>query len=206
MNKKIAPLQLNEDISTDFVPVTAFMKYMSEANALPYASTLSAEPFYNRLKSLAGGTCQYTSEAINPILDKAKKHLKENYYDFDLENVKDEELQYMMGMLFPSMFLEDKMSFMAPPFRTQFRFQSPATQEFFGSEDWEIKVDLAAHNEKMISTTIKAGAFLLEKFYDIKLDEFHSMVITMRNMKTGLEKHFKAELKKEFIDNPTYRP
>ncbi len=206
MNKKSSPIISNPIPSDGYISTQGFMDYLAKANDLPYKSDLSLKPFINKLHHLAHGSCQMTSEAIGPILENAENQSTQGGLDLDLEKMDDIELQKLLGRMFPAIFLNDQKSFIAPPFRKQFRFQSPATKDLFNSGDWMMKMDVNHHEKKMITTIVRAGAFLLKNFYNVDIDHFHSQVMTFKNIKTGLEKHCEIEIKNDFIEAKAIKP
>ncbi len=206
MNKKSSLLGASDFANQEYVSTQAFMEYLAKTNDLPYQSMLSLKPFIDKLQHLEQGTCDYTKAAIGPIVKNTKHHFSKKDVDLDFEEMDDLELQKMLGIMFPAMFLNNQQTFIAPPFKKQFRFQSPATKALFSSGEWVMKVDFAAHKEKMISTPIKAGAFLLKKFYNIDIDDFHSQIITLKNIKTGLEKHCEVKINTDFVDAIAIKP
>lgn len=204
MNKKASPLTNSDFFNHEYIPTKTFMEYLDKVNMMPYTSVFSFEPFLDKLHNLSQGTCTFTSTSISPMAEHADSLLGKK--DIDLEKMDQEELQRLLGRTFPYMFLNKQKSFIGSPFKKKLYFQTPATMEFFNSDTWLIKVDLGAHQENMITTTILAGAFLLNKFYDVKIDEIHSQIVTLKNIKSGLEKHFEIKIKNDFVDAVATKP
>jgi hypothetical protein len=204
MNKKASPIESAEFLNQGYIPTKTFMEYMDKINTLPYKSTLSFDPFLNKLKSLSNGSCEYTKAAISPMYNGADGILSKNGIDFD--KLDDQKLQSLLGAMFPYMFLNEQKSFIASPFKKKLYFQTPATMEFFNSGDWLIKVDMVAHKENKITSTIRAGAFLLKEFYSVTINEFCSQTVTLKNIKTGLEKHFEIGVKNDFVEAVALKP
>lgn len=206
MNKTASPIAKLNSVNEGYISTKEFMAYLVKANELPYKSTLSLRPFIEKLNNLTHSDCKDTQAALAPILKSAMTYCSIEGKEFDLENMNDLDLQVMLGKMFPAIFLNNQKSFIAPPFQKQFHFQSPAMKELFSSGDWLMKLDPNHHDDKKISTIIRAGAFLLKKFYNVNIDQFYSQVMTMKNTKTGLEKHFEIDIKNDFIDAKALKP
>jgi hypothetical protein len=204
MNKKASPIGNSGFYNQEYVPTKIFMEYLEKANVLPYKSELSFEPFMEKLNSLAQGSCSHTKAALSPMFKDADILLHKEGIDF--EKLDDQQIQSMLGRMFPYMFLNQQKSFIGSPFKKKIYFQTPAIMEFFNSGDWLIKIDLIAHKENMITSTIRAGAFLLKQFYNVTIDEFHSQVVTLKNVKSGLEKHFEIGIKNDFVEATAVKP
>ena len=206
MNKKADPVGSSKFFNQEYISTQGFMEYLNKTNDLSYKSELSFQPFLDKLHALASGTCDYTKAAISPMLDKAQLQFSEKDSKSGFENMADAELQNALGMMFPAMFLNDQKSFIAPPFRKKFRFQAPATKRLFSSGEWMIKINITDHKKKMITTVIRAGAFLLHKFYNVEISDFKPQIVTLKNIKSGLEKHCSVEIKNDFVEAVSIKP
>lgn len=206
MNKNTSPIASTDFFNQEYIPTTVFMEYMAKANVFPYKSKLSMEPFLERLHAMASGKCQYTSAAIDPILDSMHKKVDKKVAVIDEEQVDTMELELMFSTMFPSMFLEQKLSFVAPPFKKSFSFRTPMAKMFFDSGDWMMKVDTNKHKENLITSVTRAGVFLLKKFYNVRVDQLSYQVITLKNIKTGIEKHFEIEVKSDYVEATKLKP
>jgi hypothetical protein len=204
MNKNVSPIAQSDFFNQEYIPTKTFMEYLAKMNDFPYASELSFEPYLNKLDSLSHGQCSYTKSAISPMF-KNSSYLSKMTVE-DIQKMDNEKLQNILGGMFPYMFLNQQRSFVASPFKKELYFQTPATIELFNSGDWMIKLDLLEHKANKITTTIRAGTFLLNKFYNIDIDDPNDQIFTLKNVKTGLEKHFEIQIKNDFVEAEKLKP
>lgn len=203
MNKTASPIGQSDFFNQEYIPTQTFMEYLKKMNNFPYVSELSFEPYLNKLSALSHADCSYTKTAISPMYKTAAFLTELN--GEKLKEMDDEHLQNILGGMFPYMFLNQQKSFIGSPFKKSLYFQTPATIELFNTGDWMIKLDLA-HKENMITSIIRAGAFLLKKFYNIEINDPHARIVTFKNVKSGLEKHFEIQIKNDFVEAIPIQP
>lgn len=203
MNKTASPIGQSDFFNQEYIPTQAFMEYLKKMNNFPYVSELSFEPYLNKLNSLSNDNCSYTKSAISPMYKSAS--FLTDIKGKGLEEMDNEHLQTILGGMFPYMFLNEQKSFIGSPFKKSLYFQTPATIELFNTGDWLIKLDLA-YKENMITSTIRAGAFLLKKFYNIEMNDPTARVVTFKNVKSGIEKHFEIQIKNDFVEAVALKP
>ncbi len=206
MNKEISPIGNSTFFNQEYIPTSIFMEYMEKASPLPYKSELSVEPFFKKLDSMASGQCQYTKAAIGPLLKNFHESFAPVAKQFEKHSIGDKEIDLLFGKLFPSMFLDKKMSFVAPPFLKKFCFHTPVAKYYFSSGEWLTKVDDSKHQENLITSVIWAGLFLLKTYYEIEMEDLNYQVVTLKNGKTGLEKHFEIEINTDYVEAIPLKP
>lgn len=206
MNKEASPIGNSTFFNQEYVPTSVFMEYLKKASPLPYHSELSIDPFFNQLDHMANGQCPYTKDALSPWAKNAHEHLTVAAGQLKEQKIKEQEVEKMFGKMFPSLFLDRKMSFVSPPFQKTFAFQTPIAKHYFNSGDWMMKLDTNKHKENLVTSVIWAGIFLLETFYDVEVDNFKYQVATLRNNKTNLEKHFEIEINTDYVEATQLKP
>lgn len=204
MNQKAQSLSYVDLSNEEYISTESFMEYMASSNQLPYNSVFSFTPFVQKLEEMTHDSCPMTKAAAEPVKKFASSLLDKNADE--IAQMSNESLQISLSALFPYMFLNNQKSFIGAPFQKKFYFKTPGTRQLFETGEWLIKVNLAAHKENMITSTIRAGAFLLKKFYNIDVEDFQGQLFTVKNKNTGLEKHFEVRIKNDFVDAKAIKP
>lgn len=181
-----------------YLPIREFFETMEQTKeANPYSSTFSFIPFIEKMKEKKMGI----KKAVKSVDTTFMKEVEKSMVAFSDPKRLDtpEKRQEVVGMLFPSLFFEGQLGFVAKPFTKEFFYMTPALQEIFTSEDWEVKICGHLLEGKMGSPALEAGKLILNTFHEQKVQTTSYQTMTFRNKNTMLEKHFKVQVVLDYI-------
>ncbi len=181
-----------------YLPIKQFLEKMTQAKeASPYSSTFSFIPFIEKMKEYKKGLRKAVDAVDTTFMDEFGKKLVAFSDAKRLDTL--EKRQEVVGMLFPSLFFEGQLGFVAKPFTKEFFYMTSALQDIFTSEDWEIKVSGLLMEGKMNSPSIEAGKLILSTFHGQKSSYNSYKTMTFRHKETMLEKHYKVNVVLDYI-------
>lgn len=111
-----------------------------------------------------------------------------------------------LELLFPSFFFEEQIGFVSVPFSKNFVFISQAFQDMVESDEWEIQIKSKSMGHASEKFTLEVAGFVLNKFYGQNLTMCPSEIMTLRNTKTKLERHFKINMATDYIKATPLKP
>ncbi len=188
-----------------YVPIKFFIENLGHMSQLPYQNTISFEPFFNMLKKNLALDRTEVSQMVQQALVEVEKDLSGEHCVVGDENFKN-RLDHIMGLMMPSLMFKDNLSMISPPFAKQFVYKTPSMKAFFESGDWEVKVEEKNLKHGTKNNTIQAAIFILNSIYGTDFPLFEGMVITYRNVHTGLEKHYQLSVRLDFIQIEQLNP
>ena len=188
-----------------YVPIKFFIESLGQMSQLPYQSTISFEPFFNMLKENLALDRNEVSQMVERALSEVEKDLCSEHCVVGNEQFKN-RLDHIMGLMMPSLMFKDNLSMIAPPFAKQFVYKTPAMKAFFESGEWEVKVGEKNLKHGTKNNSIQAAVFILNSIYGTDFPLFEGMVMTYRNVNTGLEKHYQLSLRLDFIEIEQLNP
>ena len=188
-----------------YLPLKAFFEKMhgtKEAN--PYKSTFSFQPFLDKMrdrkKGIQNAVGDIDSKFMTRAIDNLSAYLDPTHLDTPQKRAD------VMALLFPALFFEGQIGFVAKPFTKEFFFMTPAMEEVFTSDNWEIKVHGMLEKGKMNNPAIEAGKLILNTFHGQNFGANSYQTMTFRNRETQLEQHFKVNVVLEFIKTTPLKP
>lgn len=202
------PELLDKDLQfleMDFLPLSQMLEIMKARESMPYPSRFSFEPYIKSVSSRMSNACAHTKGALNPVLKGSSDYIESGEVDLD-EMFKSEHFQTLVGLVVPSLFFKDDKGFIAEPFRKNFLVTTTAYSDLMEGDEWEVKVEAEKFIENKHSGLCQAGMFILNKFYDQKLDIHFKNIITLRNRKSRIEKHYQISLKFDFVEATNIKP
>lgn len=185
----------SSDIYTDvqYIKMKDFVNFI-ELNQLdnPYDCVLSFDKYINSINTQYDRECKF-SKGILPFLKDVEKKMQTQKAETcgQLQNE-------AIGMLMPSMFVQNEMSFISKPFTKKFSQKTQKLESFFSNDDWQIKIEpdkIAAKND-----IIAIGSFILKSCYGIDTFDIFTDNLEFRNSKTNLIKHLEIEIKFDFVE------
>ncbi|MEM6397004.1 MAG: GAF domain-containing protein [Bacteroidota bacterium] len=175
-----------------YLPVCQFIAKITESkDANPYPSTFSFAPFLEKIEE------DNLSKDGDISIAKSLFEIGKNslsLFDDPEHPPSDEDREQIFKLLFPSLFFEKQLGFVAKPFGKGFFYITPALRDMFDSDDWEIKMAGDLPEGKIGTPIIEAGKLILNSLHgqDISLNTNKS--ITFRNIKNGLTKQYKTSM------------
>ncbi|MEM6377793.1 MAG: hypothetical protein AAF705_06255, partial [Bacteroidota bacterium] len=185
-----------------YISLKALLEHLMEVEAdIPYKSVFSFKPFIEKIKAnISGGQ---TKES-DPFLQEIER-LVSNFTHMG-HNIPLEKRHEIVATLFPSLFFEGQMGFVAMPFNKEFFFLTPAFQEVFDSEEWQINIADKLPTAKMGSPAIEAGKLILKSLYNQEFESKANETMTFRHRDTKLERHMKVDIVFDYINTTSNAP
>lgn len=198
----IQPKSSNLYEEVQYLPFKAFIGHMERAETnIPYASTFSFQPFIEKMKANRGLTNQ---EVKDPFLLDVEQNIASLMAAQDQDNF--EKKQAVISTLFPALFYEGQIGFVAKPFNKEFFYITPALQEVFESEDWEVKITGKLKEAKMGSPAIEAGKLILNTLYGQEFESKVYQTMSFRHKETLCERYFKVNIIFDYIKTSSLKP
>lgn len=183
---------------TQYLPIKDLFEKMAQTKeANPYSSTFSFIPFIEKMKAKRTEIHDATGAINVAVMEEAEQNLIAFSDPQQLDTP--EKRQAVISMLFPALFFEGQMGFVAKPFTKEFFYMTPAFQEIFSSEDWEVMITGDLIKGKMGSPAMEAGKLILGTFYGQAIDSNSYQTMIFRHRKTMLERHFKINVVLDYI-------
>lgn len=185
-----------------YLPIRTLFEKMAEAeSAIPYKSTFSFRPFIEKMK----GTRIDGPQGAQDHFVQNMEQMLAQYADTDGAETL-EQRQKIVATLFPSLFFEGQMGFVSQPFNRKFFFLTPALQEIFASEDWEVELSGKLAESRMGSPAIEAGKLILNTLYEKAFDSKVYQTMAFRHKKTKLERFFKINIIFDYLQTTSLKP
>lgn len=185
-------------LTREFIPFCELFKLMQQEKEIPYASKFSFKPYLDAVSGKMCTACPDTKGLLTPVVENAHNYIESG--EGDISQMKDHDhFKTMVSLVVPSMFFKDDRSFIAPPFKKEFLVTTPAFDDMINADQWEIKIDEEKILSKQNKSVSLAFVHILNKYYGQKIDTSASEVITLRNVKTGIVRHYQISLKLDFI-------
>ena len=176
-----------------YVPLFEFLKGLEDNNPLPYQSTFSFRPYLNRYRD------QLQLRALVNDVSGADDGL------LDIDGSRD-SVEQMVAKYFPSLFIEDGLMFLSSPFKKDFVYTSPGMKEILTSDEWELKVPDQMVAKMNPNKIFEVGVSILNTYHGQEISPKLHQVVTLRHIKSGLEKCFKLELDFSHIEVVLEKP
>jgi len=182
----------------NYVPIREFFEQSAYRDGdNPYTSTFSFAPFIEKMRERKSRL-----HAVAPIVDSDfLEAIKEKLIDFS-EPARlntPEKRQDVINLLFPSLFFEGQLGFVAQPFTKDFFYMTPALQDIFTSTEWELKICGHLLDGKMGSPALEAGKLILNTFHGQNIQSNSYETMTFRHKGNGLERYYKARVVLDYI-------
>jgi len=174
-----------------------FEKMAQTKEANPYSSTFSFIPFIEKMKEKRAEIHDATGAIDAAVMEEAEQNLIAFSDPQQLDTP--EKRKAVISMLFPALFFEGQMGFVAKPFTKEFFYMTPAFQEIFSSEDWEVMITGDLLEGKMGRPAMEAGKLILGTFHGHTIDLNAYQTMTFRHRKTMLERYFKVNVVLDYI-------
>ena len=187
-----------EMLTQEYVPLEYMMKIMKEQSQIPYSSRFSFMPYLDAVSGQMCTACPNTKGLLTPIIKDVSDYIESG--KADLEELKEHDhFKAMVSLVVPSMFFKDDRSFISPPFKKEFIVSTPAFQEMFDGEKWELKVDQEKFLNNKNKTSRHCFIYILNTFYNQDIDLKNNELVTLRNKETGIERHYQIDIKFDFV-------
>jgi len=188
----------------EYVSIKSFQDHISR-NESPYSISFSFRPFFNSLRDDEAFNTLNQSSMMLGIMDEFEKKLA-SITDKEMLSGQDKTLSGILSLLFPALFFRGQIGFVGTPVTKKLFFLSPGMETLFSSDDWEVKMpDLYAENMKH-RLVLEAGGLILSRLYDYDFPQVFLETIIIRNRKTKLEKHYKVQIIRDYIDVTSLKP
>ncbi|MBT8232860.1 MAG: hypothetical protein HKO66_09920 [Saprospiraceae bacterium] len=197
-----------KNIKTDdysFVRLKDIQQLLENSMKIPYSVKFSLKPYLNAIRSRFPMACPNTKMALMPLLEGSQEHI-ESKMD-NLEDILDQqEFQTLLGMAIPSLLYDNELSYISSPFRKNFIVKTPAFETLFDSEELMLKMDQEMIAVGFTKNIQQAGIHILNTLYGQNIDNEMSELLTIYNKKTKIEKHYRINLRFDFITVNNTKP
>lgn len=185
------------DIS--YLPLNEVENLLQSGIQLPYSVKFSLKPYLKLINQKMPNACPNTKMALTPVLEKNEDYIESDEKNFE-ELIKHNEFRTLLSMAVPSMLYDNELSYISSPFKKDFVVQTPAFLELFQSDEWELKINPDMLIKGFNKTIQQAGIRILNKHYDQNIKNVVDEILTIRHKKSKIEKHFRINLRFDFID------
>jgi len=181
-----------------YIPVNEFYKKIS-AHDSPYQCHFSLTPFFEKIKKETTQSSDALSLKIHRFLQELEKEM-ESMTAVDFWKNNPAKVESFIQLLFPNLFLKEKIGFLKVPFSESFFYRTPEFKELFETAHWEIKVP------NQFSSNVDIAHWILHFFYGKTLQLPASETLCFKNRKTGLQKFYKIKTIQDFIKAKKLKP
>lgn len=204
MNQKLdIPIPVEQE-QAKYIPFCDFREKMRTEGQSPYVSELSFDPLMDKVRTRLAKSNLQKLRDMEGLLRKAKKDFMRTIWE-EFENQESEDIETLIDLMFPAMFLQSQMGFMGVPFTSHFVYQTKMTKEFMFSEKYEVRLDKLI-KEKSFSPIQHITNFLLEKYYGQSLGSRKNDRMIVRDKETGIVQYFQLEIITDYIRMKFDRP
>ena len=205
MNKETVTLPQPDSKGNIYVPISKFYQHSETFMDSPYHCTFSFRPFFEKIKAQhVQNFSEEQKEAFTFLKNLEKEFLSCTKTDLLQDNT--EKLNFLIPLLFPSLFFQSQFGFIGIPFARKFVYMTPELNSFFHSNQFDIKVPTTMPKKKSSMKVLDAGKMILKKFYETELDFVFTDLLSFRDRDTQLERHFKLNIIQDFIDIKPLKP
>lgn len=199
------PTTATPQVCEEYMPFRAFFEKMAKTKEVnPYSATFSFAPFIEKMKARKKGIQKVANKVDSGFIEEMEKGLLAFADPQRLDTP--EKRQEVAAMLFPALFFEGQLGFVAKPFSREFFYMTPAMQQVLMSEEWEVKVSGLLQKGKMSSPALEAGKLILSSIYGQDFDSNAYQTMTFRHSKTKLERHLKVNVVLDYIKTTSLKP
>lgn len=183
----------------DYIPMGEFSKMIQKPPQTAYKTVFSFEPFFAETlhHREMGEESELPAEAL-VIMAKIDQRLMELANPATAMEHQ-EELDKLMRIVFPGLFFGEQPAFISVPYTKEFIYMTPAMRELLQSEKWHVRVPKMLSETSVRQTVLDIAGKILNVFYGQNLDLLLSEVISLRNVETGLEKHYKINVISDYV-------
>ncbi len=175
--------------------------------SFPYKTHLSFKPLVdfwrNKVNSQDRGEALIAREVIQYL--ERVPHLAEPIDDYKLLDQNDDFVEIILAGIFPAALRKRHLGFVIPPFSLKGFYFTPRLSDLLLSR--EIKFGFGAN--QIITQAImvaRAGALVLNRFYDQNISIDIPFNFVMRPTGTQLEKYYRSELINDFVHIKQLKP
>lgn len=182
-----------------FYSVKDIDKIISKSIKIPYKIKFSLKPYLDTISAKMPNACPKTKMALMPVLQVNQKFIESQKDNID-DIVNHVQFQTILSMVIPSLLYEKELSYISSPFQKNFIAKTPAFDQLFDNEEWQLKTSPTILKNNISKKIQQAGIHILNTLYnqDIR-NEFDEHLIIV-NSKTQIERHFRINLRFDFID------
>lgn len=188
-----------------FVPLKDVKALLVNSVNIPYNIKFSLQPYLNSINSRIPMACPKTKMALMPVLKDNQSYIESNKND--IEDIADQvEFQTILSMAIPSLLYDNELSYISSPFKKNFIVKTPAFQDLFESEHWMLKISQEMLSKSFSKNIQQAGIHILNKLYDQNISNEIDEHLTIFNKKSNIERHFRINLRFDFIEVNNTKP
>ena len=188
--------------SNNYISLSQFHEMLIDNRKSPYTAKFSFRPFLKNIQEHSNPN----KKVAAPLFESMKEGL-EKFSTPDVLSKHREELEGIMPLLFPLLFMEGQMGFLGIPFSKEFVSMTPSFKDLFQNEEWEINVGvMGEHHTKARHISLDAGNLVLNRFYGENVDLVFSEIMRFRHRETGLEKHCKINIILDYVEVEALKP
>jgi hypothetical protein len=173
--------------------------------SLPVDSRISFRPFIDYLKNKLADSSDTRSKIYNYLIERfeAKPALLQPVDDSSLLNENRDLLELLETTLFPMVSEQEKNMFaMAVPYQFTIFNYSGAFRKLFVDEEeahFLLPADASAEYIKQAQSSL-IYEHVLEKFYNIKLNDTADLIYVVADTTTGMKRYYKLRYDRRFVD------
>lgn len=176
----------------EFISSQKMLEEVMVLHDFPYTVQLSVQRLLDQLSQ---------TSTDSPYLSVQKSSLGQleaelQQFDGNIKQLSDTlEMGFanLFSMLFPEGLRSGNMGMISDPFVGNVIYSSPAFKDTFFHEDVEMPIIPIASKEKRKWRILEAGILILNRFYGQNLETLGQQIFSVRDRKSGLEKHFRME-------------
>lgn len=187
-----------EHSNNEFIPLSSVINKFGDFVDLVYKTKFSVLPFFRKMEERANHSdCEVTASLLPQIVEIENK-MEANSGVLDGEDL--ENFNLIVNSFIPSIFFDGEYSFLTVPFSKQYVYSSPSFKDLEDADKFMVKFNLAKINGLPISPNQHAVAYILKEVYKYDVGELMREVVTFKDMKSGVERHYKLNIKYDYID------
>lgn len=198
-----SPKSQNQEIT--FVQIRDVEQLLMDSIQIPYKSKFSLKPYLDAINAKTPNACPNTKMALQPILENNQEFI-ESHKDSIEDIAKNVEFQTILSMAIPSLLYDKEVSYISSPFQKNFIVKTPAFEEIFTSDEWLLKVSQSMLESSFTKNIQQAGIHILNKLYGQDIGNTIDDHLSIINNKTKIERHFRINLRFDFIDVKAIKP
>ena len=188
-----------------FVPLKDVKALLVNSINIPYNIKFSLQPYLNSINSRIPMACPKTKMALLPVLEDNQSYIESEQND--IEDIANHvEFQTILSMAIPSLLYDNELSYISSPFKKNFIVKTPAFESLFESEEWMLKIGQEMLTKSFSKNIQQAGIHILNKLYDQNINNEIDEHLTIFNKKSNVEKHFRINLRFDFIEVINVKP
>ncbi len=178
-----------------YINMSQFVEEMYQRNVFPYETKFSFRPLLDVMAHKIG----FPPEAVERDLAEVDRTFPERNTEVGREPFR-MAVSKVLAVAMPSMLYRNNPVFMAPPFMKEFTFCSDAMEDLMFGGNWVMKLDPAKIAKVSGDNSVQAGALILKRCYgQDNIEILEDQILTLRNVKTHLEKHFRININLDYV-------